>query len=98
MVEKKETKVAATTAKKAAAPKKTCARKTAVKTTVDLSALNVGFKAGDVYQTLATAAEAMTVDEVAKAAGITKEEVLLGTGWLLKEGKVTNTEGKIILA
>lgn len=99
MAEKKETKTVSTTAtKKAAAPKRACARKTTVKTTPELSALSVGFKAGDVYQSLATAGQPLTVDEVAKAANITVEEVLLGTGWLLKEGKVTNTDGKLVLA
>lgn len=97
MVEKKVTKAAATT-KKEAAPKRACVRKTTVKCTVDLSAENVGFKAGDVYQALATAASALSVEEVAKAANISAEEVLLGTGWLLKEGKVKNAEGKIVLA
>lgn len=97
MVEKKATKAAVSTTK-AAAPKRACVRKTAAKCAVDLSAENVGFKAGDVYQTLATAAKPLSVEEIAKAAGIAGEEVLLGTGWLLKEGKVKNAEGKIVLA
>ena len=63
-----------------------------------INAENAGFKAGDVYQTLAVAEEAMNVAEIAKAAKITKEEVLLGIGWLLKEGKVKDVEGKITLA
>lgn len=99
MAEKKETKAAAATAtKKATAPRKACVRKTAVKSTIDLSALNVGFKAGDVYQALATAGQPLSVAELAKAANITAEEVLLGTGWLLKEGKVANADDKIVLA
>lgn len=97
MVEKKATKTTAA-AKPAVAPKKACVRKAAAKKAVDLSAENVGFKAGDVYQTLATAAAPMSVEEIAKAAKITGEEVLLGTGWLLKEGKVKNSEGKVTLA
>lgn len=96
MVEKKTTKAAAATTK-TATPKKACTRKTA-KVAVDLSAENVGFKAGDVYQTLATAAQPLAIEEIAKTAKITNEEVLLGTGWLLKEGKVKNDEGKIALA
>lgn len=99
MAEKKATKAAASTAKKAAAPKKESVKKTAAKNVaLAFTAENVGFKAGDVYQALATADKALTVAEIAKAAKISTEEVLLGTGWLLKEGKVTDAEGKIVLA
>ena len=97
MVEKKTTKVAAQkkeTAAKKTAVKKTCAKKAEVA----LNAENVGFKAGDVYQALAANGAAMTVKEIAKAAKIAEEEVLLGMGWLFKEGKVVAAEGKVTLA
>ncbi|MDD7098016.1 MAG: winged helix-turn-helix domain-containing protein [Prevotella sp.] len=97
MVEKKTTKVAAEkkeTAAKKTAVKKTCAKKAEVA----LNAENVGFKAGDVYQALAANGAAMTVKEIAKAAKIAEEEVLLGMGWLLKEGKVVAADGKVTLA
>ena len=97
MVEKKTTKVAAEkkeTAAKKPAVKKTCAKKAEVA----LNAENVGFKAGDVYQALAANGAAMTVKEIAKAAKIAEEEVLLGMGWLFKEGKVVAAEGKVTLA
>ncbi len=63
-----------------------------------LNAENVGFKAGDVYQTLATATAPMSIEEVSKVAGISLEETLLGTGWLFKEGKVKGEKGKLSLA
>ena len=90
-----ETKVVAakkTTAKKAAAPK------AAAKTVLAINAENVGFKAGDVYQTLAAAGKALTVKEIAKAAKISEEETLLGLGWLFKEGKLANDGEKVTLA
>ena len=98
MAEKKTTKKAAApvneeakkaTVKKAAAPKKAA---------VAVNAENAGFKAGDVYQALATAEKALTVAEIAKKAGINEQEVILGAGWLLKEGKIKDCEGKIVLA
>ena len=98
MAEKKVTKKVAVKkapAKTPATPKKAAVKK--VVTTV-ITSENVGFKAGDVYQALATAEKALTVNEIAKAAKITKQEVLLGTGWLLKEGKVKDEAGKITLA
>ncbi|MBR4521573.1 MAG: winged helix-turn-helix domain-containing protein, partial [Prevotella sp.] len=61
-------------------------------------AVNAGFKAGEVYQVLAAAGKAMTVSDIAKKAKATNEEVILGIGWLLKEGKVTSVDNKIILA
>ena len=97
MVEKKTTKVAAEkkeTAAKKTAVKKTCAKKAEVA----LNAENVGFKAGDVYQALAANGAAMTVKDIAKAAKIAEEEVLLGMGWLFKEGKVVAADGKVTLA
>ena len=97
MEEMKTTKVAAEkkeTAAKKTAVKKTCAKKAEVA----LNAENVGFKAGDVYQALAANGAAMTVKEIAKAAKIAEEEVLLGMGWLFKEGKVVAADGKVTLA
>lgn len=111
MAEKKMSKAAATkAAKKEAtkaapvekAPAKKCATKKTVAakdTVVYYNAENAGFKAGDVYQVLAAAEKALTVAEIAKKAKTTAEDVLLGLGWLLKEGKVTSTEdNKIVLA
>ena len=98
MAEKKATKAAATT-KKAAAEKKETVKKAAVKkAALIVNAENAGFKAGDVYNALAAAEKALTVAEIAKKAGISNEEVLLGAGWLLKEGKIKDAEGKIALA
>ena len=102
MAEKKTTKKAAAPAKaaepKKAAVKKAAAPKKAAKAGVAVNAENAGFKAGDVYQALATAEKALTVAEIAKKAGITEQEVILGSGWLLKEGKIKDFEGKIVLA
>ena len=100
MAEKKATKAAAT---KAAAPKKevkkaAAPKAAAKKATLVINAENAGFKAGDVYQALATANKALTVAEISKAAKISNEEVILGAGWLLKEGKIAEAEGKIALA
>lgn len=102
MAEKKATKTAAAktiaakkeTEKKPVAPRKCCAKKS----TVALTAENVGFKAGDVYQALAAAGKSLSVSEVAKAAEISKEEVYLGIGWLLKEGKVKDDNNNVTLA
>ena len=94
MAEKKATKEAAPKA----AAKKAPAKKTVKKVEVVINAENVGFKAGDVYQALATAEKALSVKEIAKQAKITEEEALLGIGWLLKEGKVKDDAEKIALA
>ena len=98
MEEKKVTKKAVDT--KATAEKKETVKKAAApkKAVLVINAENVGFKAGDVYQALATAEKALTVAEIAKAAKIMNEEALLGLGWLLKEGKVADVDGKIALA
>ena len=96
MAEKKTTKKAA--APKAVEAKKATAKKAAVKAAVVVNAENAGFKAGDVYQTLAAAGKALTVKEIAKAAKISEEETLLGLGWLFKEGKLATAEEKITLA
>ena len=98
MVEKKTVKKAA--APKAAATENKAAPKKAAAKKVDLviNAETVGFKAGDVYQALATAEKPLTVAEIAKAAKISNEETLLGMGWLFKEGKIKNSDNKITLA
>ena len=96
MTEKKATKAATT--KKSTAAKKTATKKTAVKGSVVLNAENVGFKAGDVYQALATAEKPMSVAEITKSAKITEDEVLVGMGWLFKEGKIKDEDDKVVLA
>jgi hypothetical protein len=94
MAERKATtKRAATktaTVKKAAAPKKVAE--------ILVDAENAGFRAGDVYQALSAAGTALTVSELCKATGKTETEILLGIGWLLKEGKIKGEEGKVVLA
>ena len=97
MTERKvtEKKVAAKpTAKKTT--RRTATKKVA--STFMIDAMSVGFKAGDVYQTLKDAENALSVAEIAKAANITTEETLLGMGWLLKEGKIKGEDNKILLA
>ena len=97
MTERKvtEKKVAAKpTAKKTT--RRTATKKVA--STFMIDAMSVGFKAGDVYQTLKDAENALSVEEIAKAANITTEETLLGMGWLLKEGKIKDQDSKITLA
>lgn len=96
MVEKKATtKAAATkTTAKATTAKKSAAKKVALV----INAENVGFRAGDVYQALAAAGKSLTVAEISKAAKISSEEAYLGIGWLFKEGKIKDVEGKIALA
>ena len=98
MAEKKTTKKAA--AVKAEEPKKETAKRAcgAKKCAVAVNAENAGFKAGDVYQALAAAGEALSLKEIAKAAKISEEETLLGMGWLFKEGKIVAAEDKITLA
>ncbi len=91
MVEKKSTSAVKTTSKKASSQK-------AINMGNMLNAENVGFKAGDVYNALAAANKALTVAEIAKTAEISMEEVLLGIGWLLKEGKVKDEANKMTLA
>lgn len=94
MAERKATtkRAAAKTAtvKKAAAPKKVAE--------ILVDAENAGFRAGDVYQALSAAGTALTVSELCKATGKTETEILLGIGWLLKEGKIKGEEGKVVLA
>ncbi|MBS6911650.1 MAG: winged helix-turn-helix domain-containing protein [Prevotella sp.] len=90
-----------TTATKAAAAKRTTARKACARKSseVAINAQNIGFKAGDVYNALAAADKALSVKEIAKAAQISANEVLVGLGWLFKEGKVAGQEdNKVVLA
>ena len=98
MAEKKATTKAApvkkAATKKAAAPKKA----TAKESVLVISAENVGFRAGDVYQALAAAGTALSVVEIANAAKISTEEVYLGIGWLFKEGKVKDENNLMTLA
>ena len=105
MAEKKATKAAAPkaaakkeTVKKAAAPKAATKKAAAKKEEFVINAETVGFKAGDVYNALASANKALSVAEIAKAAKISNEETLLGLGWLLKEGKVKDDAKKLTLA
>lgn len=96
MTEKKTTTKAAAT--KTPAAKKTTTRKCAKKAAIFVDAENAGFRAGDVYNALAAAGEALSVEDLAKATGKTETEILLGIGWLLKELKVKGAEGKVVLA
>ena len=93
MTEKKAaTKKVATT--KTANAKKAPAKKVEVV----VNAESVGFRAGDVYQTLAAAEKPLSISEIAKLAKISKEEAYLGIGWLFKEGKVKGEDNLITLA
>lgn len=85
-------------AEKKTAKKVATSKKTATEISIVINAENVGFKAGDVYQTLASANKALSVEEIAKLANITVEETYLGIGWLFKEGKVKDQENLITLA
>ena len=98
MAEKKVTTKAAP-AKKAATKKAAAPKKATVKESVlSINAESVGFRAGDVYQALASAGKALSVVEIAKAAKISTEEVYLGIGWLFKEGKVKDENNLMTLA
>ena len=100
MAEKKATKSAVETKKSTA--KKPAEKKTATKKVTQpawvINAESVGFRAGDVYQALSAAGKALTVAEIAKASGKSEEEVLLGIGWLFKEGKITGEDKLVTLA
>ncbi len=85
-------------AEKKTAKKVATSKKTVTKISIVINAENVGFKAGDVYQTLASANKALSVEEIAKLANITVEETYLGIGWLFKEGKVKDQDNLITLA
>lgn len=93
-VAKKSTSCKKSTTAKSATTKKATAKKAEVM----VDAENAGFRAGDVYQTLSAAGCALSVAELAKATEKTETEVLLGIGWLLKEGKVKGENGKVVLA
>ena len=97
MVEKKCTKKAAAT-KKAATTKKVAEKTVATEKTFAIDAINVGFRAGDVYEALAQAKKSLSIAELAAAAKISEQEVLLGMGWLLKEGKIKEDNGLVTLA
>ncbi len=98
MAEKKATKATTTKVAEKKETVKKAAPKAAKKSALVIDATNAGYKAGDVYNALAAAGKALTVAEIAKAAKISNEEVILGAGWLLKEGKIKDAEGKIVLA
>lgn len=102
MTEKKATSKATS---KATAPKKVAVKKAAApKKTISaapvlyINAESVGFRAGDVYQALAAAGNALSVTEIAKAANISVEEAYLGIGWLFKEGKIKDENNLLTLA
>ncbi len=95
----KTTKTAAKTAEKKATKAPAAKKATAKKSVIYVNAENAGFRAGDVYQVLAAAESPLTVAEIVKATKVSTEDVYLGLGWLLKEGKVASTEdNKVILA
>lgn len=100
MAEKKATTKKAAEVKETAAKKSTTTKKTvAKKNVIAINAENIGFKAGDVYQALAAAEKALSVEEIAKAAKISAEETMLGLGWLFKEGKLLSADdNKVVLA
>ena len=93
MTEKKEVKSAPKAAKKA-----TTRKSVSKATAIAINEVNVGYRAGDVYNALAAEEKALSVAEIAKAASISTEEVYLGIGWLLKEGKVKDEGNKVTLA
>lgn len=100
MVERKATKSAAAKTTAKATPKKAATTKAAAskKEAIFVDAVNAGFRAGDVYEALHAAGEAKTVEELVKLTGKSEVEVLLGIGWLLKEGKLKGDGGKVVLA
>jgi len=88
----------ATAAPKAAARKTTAEKKVVAKKEIFVDADNAGFRAGDVYNALHDNEGAKSVEELEKLTGKTEVEVLLGIGWLLKEGKLKGEGGKVVLA
>lgn len=100
MVGRKATKSAAAKTTAKATPKKAATKKAAAskKEAIFVDAVNAGFRAGDVYEALHAAGEAKTVEELVKLTGKSEVEVLLGIGWLLKEGKLKGDGGKVVLA
>ncbi len=95
MVRKKATEQATATK---AVVKKTAEKKVVKKDEVLVDAENAGFRAGDVYNALHDNEGAKSVKELVKLTGKTEVEVLLGIGWLLKEGKLKGEDGKVVLA
>lgn len=85
-------------AEKKTAKKVATSKKTATNANLFVNAENVGFKAGDVYQTLAASGKALSVEDISKIAKISVEETYLGIGWLFKEGKVHGFDGLVELA
>ena len=100
MAEKKATKNVEET--KTSTAKKPAAKKTATKEVTHpdwvIDAESVGFRAGDVYQALSAASKPLSVAEIAKVSGKSEEEVLLGIGWLFKEGKIKGEDKLVTLA
>lgn len=100
MAEKKSTTKTgtskATSTKKASGTKTATSKKAVLNITIN--AENVGFRAGDVYQTLFAADKALSVEQIAELSGKSVEEVLLGIGWLFKEGKIKDDNQLIALA
>lgn len=90
------TATTATTAKPAV--KKPVAKKAVKKDEIIVDAENAGFRAGDVYNALHDNEGAKSVQELVKLTGKTEVEVLLGIGWLLKEGKLKGEGGNVVLA
>lgn len=86
----KTTKKVAAKAETTPAPAKKAPAKKAAAPKVELyiNAETAGYRAGDIYEALAAAKKSMTLDEIVKASNRSKEEILLGLGWLLKEGKI----------
>lgn len=98
MVEKKTSKGTTVKTTVKTAVKKTTTKAKAAKKMIFVDAENAGFRAGDVYQALYAAGASKSVEELEKLTGKTEVEVLLGIGWLLKEGKVKGDGGKVVLA
>ena len=98
MVEKKTTKCAVVKKSPSAVAKKSTTKSKMSKEEVFVDAENAGFRAGDVYQALYSAGASKSVEELVKLTGKTEVEVLLGIGWLLKEGKVKGDAWKVVLA
>ena len=99
MPRKKATEAAPKAAAKKTTEKKAAKTvKAAAKKEIFVDAENAGFRAGDVYQALYAAGEPKTVEELEALTGKNEVEVLLGIGWLLKEGKVKGDAGKVVLA
>lgn len=96
MQRKKATEATAATTKVAA--RKTTEKRVGAKKKIFVDADNAGFRAGDVYNALNDNEGAKSVEELEKLTGKTEVDVLLGIGWLLKEGKLKGEDGKVVLA